>query len=212
MENFFELAMKMRRCFFIQMRTLLRRYFPILVALSLLPGLTIANQPNAMIKLTTSKGDITIEMYADEAPVTVRNFLGYVESGFFDGLIFHRVIEGFMIQGGGFTPDMQQKSTGDPIENEADNGLKNEVGTIAMARTGDPHSATAQFFINLEDNGFLDHTGKNPQGWGYAVFGKVTDGLDVVKQIGGVSTGRVGPYSDVPVDPVVIEKVERIEQ
>ena len=202
----------MRQRFYSQMRIILRRFVPILVALGLLPGLTIANQPNPMIKLSTSKGDITIEMYANEAPVTVKNFLGYVESGFFDGLIFHRVIEGFMIQGGGFTPDMQQKSTGDPIENEADNGLKNEVGTIAMARTGDPHSATAQFFINLENNEFLDHTGKNPQGWGYAVFGKVTDGLDVVKQIGGVSTGRVGPYSDVPLDPVVIEKVELVAQ
>lgn len=183
-----------------------------LAAVTLLPGFTLANQTNPMIKLTTNKGDITIEMYANEAPVTVQNFLGYVESGFFDGLIFHRVINGFMIQGGGFTPDMQQKSAGDPIQNEADNGLKNEPGTIAMARTGDPHSATAQFFINLENNEFLNHTAKNPQGWGYAVFGKVTEGMDVVKQIGGVSTGRVGPYSDVPEESVIIEKIQLLPQ
>ncbi len=184
----------------------------LLAAILLLPGFTLADQINPMIKLTTNKGDITIEMYADEAPVTVKNFLGYVESGFFDGLIFHRVIDGFMIQGGGFTPDMQQKSTGDPIQNEADNGLKNEAGTIAMARTGEPHSATAQFFINLENNDFLNHTGKNPQGWGYAVFGKVTEGMDVVKQIGSVSTGRVGPYSDVPEEPVIIEQIQLLPQ
>lgn len=165
-----------------------------------------------MIKLTTSKGEITIEMYPDEAPATVQNFLSYVESGFFEGLIFHRVIEGFMIQGGGFTPDMQQKESGDPIQNEADNGLKNETGTLAMARTGDPHSATAQFFINLENNDFLNHTGKNPQGWGYAVFGKVTEGLDVVNQIGSVTTDRAGSYSDVPVEPVIIENVQVIVQ
>ncbi|MGI9319232.1 MAG: peptidylprolyl isomerase [bacterium] len=165
-----------------------------------------------MIKLTTNKGDITVEMFANEAPATVQNFLGYVESGFFDGLIFHRVIDGFMIQGGGFTPEMQQKPTGDPIQNEADNGLKNEIGTLAMARTGDPHSATAQFFINLENNDFLNHTGKNPQGWGYAVFGKVTEGMEVVKEIGGVSTGRAGPYSDVPEEHVIIQQIQVIAQ
>ncbi|MGB5708867.1 MAG: peptidylprolyl isomerase [Arenicellales bacterium] len=165
-----------------------------------------------MIKLTTSMGEITIEMYPNEAPATVQNFLNYVESGFFDGLIFHRVIEGFMIQGGGFAPDMQQKKSGEPIQNEADNGLKNETGTLAMARTGDPHSATAQFFINLENNDFLNHTGKNPQGWGYAVFGKVTEGLDVVDKIGSVSTYTAGAYSDVPVEPVIIENVQVIAQ
>jgi peptidyl-prolyl cis-trans isomerase B (cyclophilin B) len=184
----------------------------VLAAITLLPGFTLANQINPMIILTTNKGDITIEMYANEAPVTVQNFLGYVESGFFDGLIFHRVINGFMIQGGGFTPEMQQKSTGDPIQNEADNGLKNETGTIAMARTGDPHSATAQFFINLENNDFLNHTAKNPQGWGYTVFGKVTEGMDVVKQIGSVSTGREGSYSDVPEEPVIIEQIRLLSQ
>ncbi len=195
-----------------RIKTSIRSVILILAALSLLPGTIFANQTNPMIKLTTSKGEITIEMYPDEAPATVQNFLSYIESGFFDGLIFHRVIEGFMIQGGGFTPDMQQKQSGDPIQNEADNGLKNETGTLAMARTGDPHSATAQFFINLENNDFLNHTGKNPQGWGYTVFGKVTEGLDVVKQIGSVSTGRSGPYSDVPVEPVIIENVQVIVQ
>jgi len=195
-----------------RIKTSIRSVILILAALSLLPGTTTANQTNPMIKLTTSKGEITIEMYPDEAPATVQNFLSYVESGFFEGLIFHRVIEGFMIQGGGFTPDMQQKESGDPIQNEADNGLKNETGTLAMARTGDPHSATAQFFINLENNDFLNHTGKNPQGWGYAVFGKVTEGLDVVNQIGSVATGRAGPYSDVPVEPVFIENVQVIVQ
>lgn len=195
-----------------RIKTSIRSVILILAALSLLPGTTTANQTNPMIKLTTSKGEITIEMYPDEAPATVQNFLSYVESGFFEGLIFHRVIEGFMIQGGGFTPDMQQKKSGDPIQNEADNGLKNETGTLAMARTGDPHSATAQFFINLENNDFLNHTGKNPQGWGYAVFGKVTEGLDVVNQIGSVATGRAGPYSDVPVEPVIIENVQVIVQ
>ncbi len=162
-----------------------------------------------MIKMTTSKGDLLIELYADKAPETVSNFLQYVESGFFDGLIFHRVIKGFMIQGGGFTPDMAEKANGAPIQNEADNGLTNEVGTLAMARTGDPHSATSQFFINLVDNGFLNHTGKNQQGWGYAVFGKVVEGLEVVTEIGDVATGQSGRFSDVPVEPVVILKAEK---
>ncbi len=186
--------------------------FLALAVIAWLPGSVSAHQHNPMIKLTTSKGDITLEMYPDQAPVTVQNFIDYVDAGFFDGLIFHRVINGFMIQGGGFTQDMQQKSTNDPIVNEADNGLKNEVGTIAMARTGDPHSATAQFFINLENNDFLNHTGKNAQGWGYAVFGKVTEGQDVVDAIGNVATGRMGPHGDVPVEAVVIEKAEVISR
>lgn len=183
----------------------------LLFALSLTGQSVYANSTNPMIKLTTSKGDITLELYPEHAPNTVTNFRQYVEDGFFDGLIFHRVIDGFMVQGGGFTADMQQKETGDPIENEADNGLLNEVGTIAMARTGDPHSATAQFFINLENNEFLNHTAKNAQGWGYTVFGKVTEGLDVVQAIGKVETGRSGPYSDVPVDTVLIESAVVVE-
>jgi len=174
------------------------------------PVFSDSNGTKPMIKMTTSKGEILIELYADKAPQTVSNFLQYVESGFFDGLIFHRVIKGFMIQGGGFTPDMAEKANGTPIENEADNGLTNDVGTLAMARTGDPHSATSQFFINLVDNGFLNHTGKNQQGWGYAVFGKVVEGLDVVTEIGEVSTGQSGRFSDVPVEPVVIEKAEKV--
>ncbi len=173
------------------------------------PVFSDSNGTNSMIKMTTSKGDLLIELYADKAPETVSNFLQYVESGFFDGLIFHRVIKGFMIQGGGFTPDMAEKANGAPIQNEADNGLTNEVGTLAMARTGDPHSATSQFFINLVDNGFLNHTGKNQQGWGYAVFGKVVEGLEVVTEIGDVATGQSGRFSDVPVEPVVILKAEK---
>jgi len=161
---------------------------------------------NPRVTLQTSKGNIVLELYADKAPVTAENFLGYVRDGFFDGTIFHRVIPGFMIQGGGFTVDMQQKPTRDPIANEADNGLKNERGTIAMARTMNPNSATAQFFINTVDNGPLDHTGKTPQGWGYAVFGKVVEGMDVVDAIGGVATTNRGPHQNVPVEPVVIEK------
>ena len=136
--------------------------------------------PAAHILMTTTVGPMTIELDADSAPKTVENFLSYVAGGFYDGTIFHRVIDNFMIQGGGFTADMEQKSTQAPIENEANNGLKNQRGTIAMARTQDPHSATAQFFINLQDNDFLNHTGENMQGWGYAVFGKVTDGEDVL--------------------------------
>ncbi|MBX2867458.1 MAG: peptidyl-prolyl cis-trans isomerase [Acidiferrobacterales bacterium] len=169
------------------------------------------NGTKSMIKMTTSKGELLIELYEDKAPETVKNFRQYVESGFFDGLIFHRVIKGFMIQGGGFMSDMTEKPNGTPIQNEADNGLKNEVGTLAMARTGDPHSATSQFFINLVDNDFLNHTGKNSQGWGYAVFGKVVDGLDVVTEIGDVATGQSGRYSDVPLEAVVIEKAEMID-
>jgi peptidyl-prolyl cis-trans isomerase B (cyclophilin B) len=137
----------------------------------------------------------------------VENFLSYVAGGFYDGTIFHRVIDNFMIQGGGFTADMEQKSTQAPIENEANNGLKNQRGTIAMARTQDPHSATAQFFINVQDNDFLNHTGENMQGWGYAVFGKVTDGEDVLDKIRGVQTGSQAGHQDVPVEPIIIESV-----
>lgn len=171
----------------------------------------MTEQSKPQVTLATSMGDITIELDAEKAPATCKNFLSYVESGHFDGTIFHRVIPDFMIQGGGFDASMRQKSTQAPIANEADNGLKNERGSIAMARTSDPNSATAQFFINLKDNGFLDHTSKTPQGWGYAVFGKVVAGMDVVDAIAAVKTGRSGPHSDVPMDPVIIEKAAAAE-
>jgi peptidyl-prolyl cis-trans isomerase B (cyclophilin B) len=158
------------------------------------------------VKLTTSLGTITLELDAEKAPQTVNNFLAYVTAGHYDNTIFHRVIKGFMIQGGGFEPGMQQKPTQAPIQNEANNGLKNAVGTIAMARTSAPHSATAQFFINVADNGFLDYPGQD--GWGYCVFGKVTDGMDVVEAIKGVKTGSKGFHQDVPLEDVVIHKAE----
>ncbi|MDQ2078005.1 peptidylprolyl isomerase [Marinimicrobium sp. ABcell2] len=160
-----------------------------------------------MITLHTNMGDITLELNHEKAPKTAANFKQYAEDGFFDGTIFHRVISNFMIQGGGFTEDMQQKETRDPIENEADNGLNNAVGSVAMARTNDPHSASSQFFINVQDNGFLNHSNKTPQGWGYCVFAKVTDGMDVVNKIKNVKTGSKGGHQDVPVEPVVIERV-----
>ena len=162
------------------------------------------------VKFTTNHGEIVIELYPDKALVTVENFLKYVASGHYAGTVFHRVIRGFMIQGGGFEPGLNQKGSGSPIENEAFNGLKNSIGAIAMARTGDPHSATAQFFINTANNANLDHTGKNPRGWGYAVFGMVVEGLDVVKKIEGVATHTVGQYGDVPQEDVVIEKAETL--
>jgi peptidyl-prolyl cis-trans isomerase B (cyclophilin B) len=164
---------------------------------------------NPKVALETSKGKIVLELYADKAPETVKNFLTYVDAGFYDGTIFHRVIPGFMIQGGGFTADMKQKRTGAPIRNEADNRVRNELGTIAMARTSDPHSATAQFFINAIDNDFLNHKSKSPQGWGYAVFGRVAEGMAVVDAISAVKTGARGPFRDVPVEAVVIIKVKR---
>jgi len=156
--------------------------------------------------LTTNLGAIKIELDAEKAPKSVENFLSYVESGHYAGTIFHRVINGFMIQGGGFEPGMNQKATKDPIENEAKNGLKNERYTVAMARTPAPHSATAQFFINTENNGFLDYPGQD--GWGYCVFGKVTEGMDVVDKIKAVKTSRSGMFQDVPVEDVIIEKAE----
>ena len=165
-----------------------------------------------MIKLETSMGDIFLELDEENAPKTAANFLSYVNEGHYDGTIFHRVIDGFMIQGGGMTEDMTEKSTRAPIENEADNGLKNDAYTIAMARTMDPHSATAQFFINVKNNDFLNHTAKNAQGWGYAVFGKVAKGHNVVNTIKGVATGRKGMHDDVPNDPVVITKAVVVEE
>jgi peptidyl-prolyl cis-trans isomerase B (cyclophilin B) len=158
-----------------------------------------------MVTLNTTYGPIKLELDAEKAPATVANFLMYVREGFYDGTIFHRVIDNFMIQGGGFDADMSQKPTQDPIENEADNGLKNDFGTIAMARTMDPHSATAQFFINVKDNDFLNHSGKTMQGWGYAVFGKVVEGDDVLEKIRAVATTSRAGHQDVPVEPVIIE-------
>lgn len=166
----------------------------------------------ATVALNTSKGRIVLELDAAKAPRTTANFLAYVKSGHYDGTIFHRVIDNFMIQGGGFDARMNQKPTNAPIENEADNGLKNELGTIAMARTQDPHSASAQFFINVKNNDFLNHTGKNLQGWGYAVFGRVTEGLDVLDTIRKVPTGRHGGHGDVPTTPIVIESAEIISE
>jgi peptidyl-prolyl cis-trans isomerase A (cyclophilin A) len=162
--------------------------------------------PNPTVVLATSHGDITVELFADKAPITVENFLSYVDAGFFAETIFHRVIPGFMIQGGGFSADMRQKPTRAPIKNEANNGVKNVRGTLAMARTSDINSATAQFFINLKDNGFLDHGGRD---FGYAVFGRVTTGMDVVDKIAAVKTGQHGPHADVPVQPVVMKGAKR---
>jgi len=160
------------------------------------------------VLLTTNHGNITIELDAEKAPKTVENFLAYVNSGHYAGTIFHRVIDGFMIQGGGFEPGMKQKPTNEPVENEAKNGLKNSMYTLAMARTSAPHSASAQFFINVNDNSFLDYPGQD--GWGYCVFGKVVDGTDVVEKIRAVKTTRSGMFADVPVDDVIIEKAEVI--
>lgn len=164
------------------------------------------------VELETTMGNIVIELNADKAPNTVANFLNYVKSGHYDGTIFHRVIDGFMIQGGGMDANMSEKATQAPIKNEADNGLKNEVGTIAMARTSDPNSATAQFFINVKDNSSLNYTSPTTQGWGYAVFGKVTEGMDVVNKIKGVPTGKYGSHADVPTTPVVIIHAKVIEK
>ena len=161
-----------------------------------------------MVKLHTTLGTIVLELDAAKAPETVKNFLAYVEAGHYDNTVFHRVIDGFMIQGGGFEPGMNQKPTNAPIQNEAANGLKNDRYTVAMARTGDPHSATAQFFINVKDNAFLNHTAPSGQGWGYCVFGKVVEGMDVVDKIKGVKTGSKGFHQDVPADDVLIQKAE----
>jgi cyclophilin family peptidyl-prolyl cis-trans isomerase len=186
----------------------------LLLALCALPLLAHSAERQRIppqIRITTNLGVIEAELYPDKAPRTVKNFLGYVERGFYHGTIFHRVVPGFVIQGGGFVPGMKQKPTGAPIKNEADNDLKNLAGTLAMARTPDPHSATAQFFINTKDNAMFDHRDKSPEGWGYAVFGKVTKGMDVVKKIESSRTKTVGPFENVPVYDVVIEKVEQIK-
>ena len=177
----------------------------------LLAGTSSAFAQNPRVEVKTTMGSFTLELYPDKAPKTVANFIQYANSGFYKGTIFHRVIDGFMIQGGGFDPNMRQKETRGPIENEAGiaikGGLKNELGTIAMARTPDPNSATAQFFINVKDNGFLDYRDPTPQGFGYAVFGRVVDGMNVVQRIAKVQTTTVGPHRDVPQGPILIESV-----
>lgn len=184
------------------------RSFPLLILAALLWSAQ-AFAANPLIDMKTSAGVIRIELYPDKAPKTVSNFLQYVRDGFYDGLVFHRVIDGFMIQGGGYSPDFREKrGKRPPIENEAGNGLKNEVGTIAMARTSDPHSATAQFFINVANNGFLDFREPTPAGYGYAVFGRVAQGMDVVMRIAHLPTGPGGPFAkDVPRQPVIIQSV-----
>jgi cyclophilin family peptidyl-prolyl cis-trans isomerase len=174
-------------------------------------GVGMAAAGNPKVEMETSKGKIVIELFAGNAPVTVKNFLNYVDTKFYNGTIFHRVIPNFMIQGGGFTADMKRKSAGAPIKNEADNGLKNDRGTIAMARTGDPHSATAQFFINSVNNDFLNHKSKTQQGWGYVVFGKVISGMDVVDAISSVKTVSRGSYRDVPAETIEIQNTQVLE-
>lgn len=187
-----------------------------LLVLAFLPllGIAFATEPKTQqaikVLIKTNYGPITLELWPDKTPITVENFLKYVDSGYYNGTIFHRVIKDFMIQGGGFTEDLVQKKTLPPIVNEAQNAAKNTRGTIAMARTMDVNSATSQFFINLKDNSFLDFQNKTPQGYGYCTFGKVIDGMDVVDKIGAVATTTRGPYGDVPVKPVIIESVERL--
>ncbi len=168
------------------------------------PSVMAAGAPNQKVELKTNQGVIIVELSAEKAPGSVKNFLKYVKDGFYNGLIFHRVIDGFMIQGGGFNPKMVEKKTRAKIQNEAKNGLKNDKGTLAMARTGDPHSATSQFYINLSDNAFLNNPGQD--GWGYAVFGKVVEGMDVVEKIGKVKTGTANGMGDVPLEAIIIEK------
>ena len=187
---------------------MLKQKLILALALALLTTTTQADNHNTMLQMNTSMGSIEIELFAEQAPLSTANFLEYVNSGFFDGLIFHRVIPGFMIQGGGMDAQMREKSNNAPIQNEADNGLKNDRGTLAMARTSNPHSATSQFFINLVNNDFLNHSSKDARGWGYAVFGKVSKGMDVVDAIAQVSTGNSGYHQDVPKQPIVIESVE----
>ena len=188
-------------------RSILKKIISILIVILFCIAQAVwAGSSNPRVLLKTSKGVITLELDSKAAPKSVENFLGYVRDGFYDGTIFHRVIKGFMVQGGGFTKDMQQKSTRAPIDNEANNGLQNKRGTAAMARTMDPHSATAQFFINTVDNTFLDHKGKNPSGWGYCVFGKVVEGMNVVDAIESVSTTSKAGQRDVPATPVTIER------
>ncbi len=190
----------------------------LIIAAALTAALTLTAGPGAraershpLVKLETSLGDINLELFPDKAPATCANFLQYVQDGFYDGTIFHRVKNGFMIQGGGFDAQMRQKATRPPIKNEADNGLANDAYTVAMARTSDPNSATSQFFINVAGNRFLNHTAKTPEGWGYAVFGKVVKGQDVVDKIKAVPTTTRAMHQDVPVEPVVITRATVIQ-
>jgi peptidyl-prolyl cis-trans isomerase B (cyclophilin B) len=169
------------------------------------------NTMNPKVKLSTSMGDIVLVLDADKAPITVENFTNYVKNGHYDGLIFHRIIPNFMVQGGGMEPGMKERLNLSPIQNEADNGLKNNKGTIAMARTNEPHSATSQFFINLKENDFLNHTGKDLRGWGYTVFGEVVEGIEVVDAMGAVATGNAGGHGDVPTEDVMLIKAEIVE-
>lgn len=174
-------------------------------------GNKMSTQQPVIVKIVTNQGDITIELDQEKAPVTVANFLSYVDDNFYENTIFHRVIPGFMVQGGGFDQSFSQKSTKEPIKNEADNGLKNARGTLAMARTPDPDSASSQFFINLVDNNFLNYTSPTAQGWGYAVFGKVISGMDVVDKMAGVATGSHGGHQDVPKEQLIIESMTRVD-
>ena len=201
------LSIKAYKAKFLKMEYTMKNF---LATLLLLTSFTSgAYAANPQVVMTTNLGVITIELDADKAPKSVGNFLNYVQQGFYNGTVFHRVISNFMVQGGGFTADFQKKPTNAPIMNEANNGLKNTKGTLAMARTSDPHSATAQFFINVKDNDFLDHSAPTPRGWGYAVFGKVIKGMNVVEKIRNVDTGSKGPFrQDVPQTTIVIEKVE----
>jgi len=193
------------------MKSLLVAVLSCAVAMTVASGANAAGK-NPQVKLTTTMGDIVLELYPDKAPATVANFLQYVKDGFYDGTVFHRVISTFMIQGGGLDANLKQKATRAPIKNEADNGLQNEPYTVAMARTQDPNSATSQFFINVGDNKFLNHKDKTITGWGYAVFGRVIQGQDVVDKIKAVPTGRQGSYDDVPTTPVTITKATIVSQ
>lgn len=188
------------------------RLMKFLAPVLLLAAMAAQAEPNPQVKIQTNLGDIVLELYPDKAPKTVENFLNYVDTKFYDDTIFHRVIDGFMVQGGGFTQQFERKPTSPPVMNEADNGLTNQTGTIAMARTPEPHSATAQFFINVADNDFLNHQNKTPRGWGYTVFGKVIRGMDVVEKIKQIPTGAGGPFQrDVPKSPAVIMSISRVQ-
>jgi len=193
-------------------KTVFNRHNILVAIVAFLLPSTLFAQSNPTANIKTSMGEIKVELLTDKAPISVENFISYANAGYYDGTIFHRVIGSFMIQGGGFTPDMQKKSAGEPIQNEASNGLKNKRGTLAMARTGDPHSATAQFYINVENNEDLDYTGEgNSREWGYAVFGRVIAGMSVIDSIRYVPTTTRSSFSDVPTEPVIIETVEILE-